>query len=86
MASVGRPRKCVTCKGLAKLTLYPVPPNVGGGMISEAERKALEVPFGKASAAKIRTVADIDNHLSEVSAKYPHVFKDGGFGRPDFTA
>lgn len=84
MKDVGSRRRCHKCTRESRQVLFPDPPNVGGGMISEKERKALEVPFGKASAAKIRTVADIDNHVKEVSARYPHVFKGGGVGRPDF--
>lgn len=66
---------CERCQGKAEQVITLI--GVNGGQISETERRALEVPFGRNRAKNIKTVGDIDRTLDKFHKKYPC------FQRPD---
>ena len=71
--------RCTSCTSTA--TQVYSPPNVGGGMLSAKELRALETPLGKKNMENVRNAGDVDRVLAKIGKQYGRVI-GGGVGRP----
>lgn len=71
--------RCTSCTSQAEQVFTA--PNVGGGMMSAKELKALEVPLGKKNMEGVRNAGDVDKVLAKIGKQYGRTI-GGGVGRP----